>query len=82
MKSDVIMREKVIEILDGLRPEFDFSEDVNFIEEGMLDSLDLVNLVDKLEQEYSIEIDGLDIVTENFTSLESILNLLKKCGAK
>lgn len=76
------MREKVIEILDGLRPEFDFSEDVNFIEEGMLDSLDLVNLVDKLEQEYSIEIDGLDIVTENFTSLESILNLLKKCGAK
>lgn len=82
MKSDVIMREKVIEILDGLRPEFDFSEDVNFIEEGMLDSLDLVNLVDKLEQEYSIEIDGLDIVTENFSSLESILNLLKKCGAK
>lgn len=76
------MREKVVEILNGLRPEFDFSEDVNFIEGGMLDSLDLVNLVDRLEQEYSIEIDGLDIITANFTSIESIVNLLKKSGAE
>ena len=76
------MRERVIEILNGLKPEFDFSEEANFIKEGMLDSLDLVNLVEKLEREYSIVIDGLDIVTDNFSSLESILNLLKKCGVK
>lgn len=76
------MRERVIEILNGIRPEFDFSEDVNFIEERMLDSLDLVNLVEKLEREYSIVIDGLDIVTDNFSSLDSILNLLKKSGVK
>ena len=30
------MREKIISILSELRPEFDFSEPVNFIEEGML----------------------------------------------
>lgn len=76
------MRERVIEILNGIRLEFDFSEDVNFIEERMLDSLDLVNLVEKLEREYSIVIDGLDIVTDNFSSLDSILNLLKKSGVK
>lgn len=76
------MRGRVIEILNGIRPEFDFSEDVNFIEARMLDSLDLVNLVEKLEREYSIVIDGLDIVTDNFSSLESILNLLKKNGVK
>ncbi|MFS3027606.1 acyl carrier protein, partial [Parabacteroides distasonis] len=28
-------------ILCELRPEFDFSEPVNFIEEGMLDSFDI-----------------------------------------
>jgi Phosphopantetheine attachment site. len=76
------MRGRVIEILNGIRPEFDFSEDVNFIEARMLDSLDLVNLVEKLEREFSIVIDGLDIVTDNFSSLESILNLLKKNGVK
>ena len=36
------MREKIISILSELRPEFDFSEPVNFIEEGMLDSFDIV----------------------------------------
>lgn len=76
------MRGRVIEILNGIRPEFDFSEDVNFIEARMLDSLDLVNLVEKLEREFSIVIDGLDIVTDNFSSLDSILNLLKKNGVK
>ena len=30
------MREKIISILSELRPEFDFNESLNFIEEGML----------------------------------------------
>lgn len=46
------MREKIISILSELRPEFDFSEPVNFIEEGMLDSFDIVTLVDTLDTEY------------------------------
>ena len=31
------MREKIISILSEFRPEFDLSEPVNFIAEGMLD---------------------------------------------
>ena len=42
LKEKKIMREKIISILSELRPEFDFSEPVNFIEEGMLDSFDIV----------------------------------------
>ena len=75
------MKEKVIEILTDLRPEFDFSQEgVNFIEEGMLDSFDVVSLVDALDNEYNIVIDGIDIVPENFSSLDSIIELLKKNG--
>ena len=39
------MKEKIVVILNGLRPEFDFNEPVNFIEEGMLDSFDVINLI-------------------------------------
>ena len=39
------METTIINILSGLRPEFDFSEDVDFMDEGMLDSFDIVNLV-------------------------------------
>lgn len=76
------MKEKVLEILSNIRPEFDFSDNVNFIEEGMLDSFDVVTLVADLDSTFRISIDGVDIVPENFSSVESIINLLVKNGAK
>ena len=76
------MKEKIVEILTELRPEFDFTEEVNFIEEGMLDSFDMVNLVSELDATYGISIDGVDILPENFATVEAIENLLKKNGAK
>lgn len=74
------MKEKIIAILNGLRPEFDFSEPVNFIEEGMLDSFDVINLVNELDSAFGISIDGIDVLPENFSSLENIMELLKKNG--
>ena len=76
------MREKVLEILSNIRPEFDFAENLNFIDEGMLDSLDVVTLVADLDSTFGISIDGVDIVPENFSSIESIIDLLEKNGAK
>lgn len=75
------MKEKIIKILTDLRPEFDFTdESLNFIEEGMLDSFDVVSLVDALDTEFNIVIDGVDILPENFSSIENIMCLLKKNG--
>lgn len=72
------MKEKLIKILAELRPEFDFSENVNFIEEGMLDSFDIVSLVDAIDEEFGVSISGLDILPENFETLEAIENTIKK----
>ena len=76
------MKQKILEILAELRPEFDFSESTNFIEEGMLDSFDVVNLVTTLDETFGISIDGVDVLPENFSSVEKIENLLKKNGVK
>ena len=77
------MREQIIKILTELRPEFDFTkEGVDFIEEGMLDSFDLVTLVSELDSTFGISIDGVDILPENFSSVEAIAALLVKNGAK
>ncbi len=76
------MKEKIIEILSGLRPEFDFTVDVNFIEEGMLDSFDVINLVTTLDSEFGISIDGTDVLPENFSSVDAIERLLNKNGVK
>ncbi len=77
------MKEQIISILTNLRPEFDFTQEgVDFIEEGMLDSFDVVNLVSDLDAAFGISIDGVDILPENFATVESIAQLLKKNGAK
>ena len=49
--------EKIYKILDKLRPEINFKEASNFIEDDLLDSLDIIKLVVALEEEFSISID-------------------------
>lgn len=73
-------REKVLELLKAIRPEYDFENSENFIDDGYLDSFDMVTLVTDLEDAFSIIIDGLDIVPENFASIDAILVVIEKNG--
>ena len=72
------MKTKVEKILNEIRPEFDFSTSTNFIENGMLDSFDVVSLVTMLDKAFNISIEGIEIVPMNFNSVESICTLLSK----
>lgn len=76
------MQDKIREILVDIRPEYDFLEDEDFIEAGMLDSFDVLTLVTDLEEKFNIKIDGSDILPENFGSINAIKDLLIKSGAK
>lgn len=72
------MKEKIMEFLTGLRPECDFENSDNFIEEGLLDSMDIVALVDSVEEEYGISIPGSEISAKHFGNLDSIVELIEK----
>jgi len=72
--------DKIIEILSEIRPEFDFNTSDDFIDDGLLDSFDVVTLVSELDEKFSISIDGVDILPENFRNLQSIKALLIKKG--
>lgn len=73
-----MMEERIYELLEEIKPEQDFKNGQNFIEEGMLDSFDVITLVDMLEEEFGVVIDGLDILPDNFSSVINIVELLKK----
>jgi len=70
----------VLEILTGIRPEFDFAGSEDFIEEGLLDSFDVVTLVSDIEKNYGISIEGVDILPENFRNAAAIKTLLQRYG--
>lgn len=72
------MKTKVLNILSEIRSEFDFSTSSNFIEDGMLDSFDVVTLVTMLDEEFKISIEGTQVIPDNFISVETICSLLSK----
>ncbi len=75
--NNKIMKNKIVEILRDTRPEFEFEENVNFIDAGYLDSFDLITIVSDLENTFNIKINGALIVPESFQNIDSILNLVQ-----
>lgn len=71
---------KIYEFLNELHPEHDFISNEGVIEDGVLDSFDIISLVTMIEEEYDVIIDALAIVPENFISVESIANVIRKHG--
>ena len=72
------MRNEILEILNDIKPEVDFSNSNAFVDEELLDSFDIVSLVGLLEERYAITIDGLDIIPENFQKVDDIIDLVNK----
>ena len=73
------MKENILKVLLEIRPDFDFLKSPNFIEDGGLDSFDLISLVMALDREFAISIPGIQIIPENFLSVEAIANVVKNC---
>lgn len=68
---------KVLEsVRKGIGSHLDSSR---LVSDGILDSLDIMNLIVELESEFEIEIDPEDVLSENFESVEAIAALVEKC---
>lgn len=72
------MNDKILAMLKELQPSYDFEDGNDFIENGYLDSFDVVQLVASLEDEFDILISALDIVPENFGSVQAICALVTR----
>lgn len=72
------MKNKIKEVLENIRPEFDFEDSENFLEDGLLDSFDLITLVSNLDETFGISIEGTEMTPENFENIQTIETLVKK----
>ncbi len=72
------MEEKLMEILNDLRPDVEFEKETELIDGGILDSFDIVSLVSELNSEFDIEINVLDLEPKNFNSAKAMLELIVK----
>lgn len=72
------MRERIIGLLQDINPEIADDDTVELVEDEIIDSFDIATLVGSFEEEFDIEIDGEDIVPENFNTIADMVALIKK----
>jgi len=72
------MRDTVLDILAELKPGTDFETSQALYDDGLIDSLDVMNLSVELNDEFDIEITPLDVVPENFNSVDAICKMIER----
>ena len=74
--------QRLKKIISELHPELDLTPDTRLIEDGILDSLDLVTLVTDINDAYKINIDAEDITPKNFNGIGAIFALIEMRGGE
>jgi len=70
--------DKLLAILSDLHPETDFLSHVALIDEGILDSFDIVTIVADVDDAYGVSIPAEEIVPENFNSAQALFSLIRR----
>ncbi len=70
--------EELLKILSGICPKVDFVNEKKLIDDGILDSFDIISIVNELNEHYDIEIDVDDLEPDNFNTVEAMLELIEK----
>ena len=71
------MRESLLEILRDVCPDVDFERETSLIDDGLLESLDIVSIVTGIMDEFDVEINVDDLLPENFNSVDAMLALIE-----
>lgn len=70
-------------ILDRLQKEYSFKEGtdiekINYVEEGYMDSLGLIQFIGELEDEFDIEFSDEEMMEDSFRVVGSLIGLVTK----
>ena len=72
------METKVLGVLKEIRSDVDFENEQALIDDGILESFDVIQIVTTLMDEFDIFIDADDIEPENLNSFEAICKLVEQ----
>ena len=70
--------DEIIEILSQCRPDVDFRAEKALIDDGILESLDIVMIVGELSEAFGVDITADDLAPENFNSAAAIAALIER----
>ena len=72
------MKEKLIELLSDTCPGIDFENETALVDDGLLESLDIVAIVTEIMDAFDVVITVDDLLPENFNSVDAMLALIEQ----
>ena len=72
------MREQIMKILKEIRSDVDFENETALIDNGVLDSFDIISIVGELNDAFDVEINVDDLLPENFNNVAAMVELISK----
>ncbi len=70
--------DEMIGILKEIKPDVDFEKETKLVDNNLIDSFDIVQIVMKLNETFEVEIGADSITPENFNSAASLWALVQK----
>lgn len=68
----------MIELLKSIKDDVDFENCKTLIDDGILESFDILQIISELNDAYDISIPAKDIIPENFNSAEALLAMVNR----
>ncbi len=70
---------RIINILKSINEDICSFKGNNLLEEKVIDSFEVMEIIAALEDEFNIEIDPDYVIVENFANIQSIIDMINKC---
>ncbi len=70
--------EALLNILSSLHEDVDFETATGLIDDGILDSFDIVTLVAEIDGEFDVAIPAEELTPENFNSAQTLYALIER----
>ena len=72
------MRDTIIDILSEIVEDVDFDTCTTLIDDGLLSSLDVIQLIGALNDEFDISIPATEMIPDHFNSVDAICAMVKR----
>ena len=68
---------ELLEILNELRPDIDFSKETQLVSGGIFDSFDIIALTEEISDTFGVIIKPKQLTAENFDSVDAMMKLIE-----
>ena len=69
---------ELLEILSDLHPEVDFETETHLVDNGILDSFDIITVISEIADAFDVVVPAKEIIPENFNSAESLWAMIER----